>query len=42
MGLPLLTELRQLLSGARLGQPVLVHPGTATRMVRPYAWLLDG
>jgi pRiA4b ORF-3-like protein len=34
-------ELRQLISDARLDQPVLVDAATATRMVRPYTWLLD-
>ena len=34
-------ELRQLISDARVDQPVLVDAGTATRMVRPYTWLLD-
>ncbi len=34
-------ELRQLISDARLDQPVLVDAGAAARMVRPYAWLLN-
>ncbi len=34
-------ELRRLVSDAHLDQPVLVDAGTAARMVRPYAWLLD-
>lgn len=34
-------ELRQLISVARLDQPALVDAATATRMVRPYTWLLD-
>lgn len=34
-------ELRQLIGKARLDQPVLVGAATASRMVRPYAWLLD-
>ena len=34
-------ELRQLIGKARLDQPVLVGVATASRMVRPYAWLLD-
>jgi hypothetical protein len=34
-------ELRQLLSEAHLGQPVLVDAGTAARMARPYAWMLN-
>src|ERR1039457_2212402 len=34
-------ELRQLISDARVDQPVLVDAGTATWMVRPYTWLLD-
>jgi hypothetical protein len=34
-------ELRRLLGSARLDQPVLVDAANATRMVRPYTWLLD-
>ena len=34
-------ELRRLLGSARLDQPVLVDAASATRMVRPYTWLLD-
>jgi len=34
-------ELRQLIGKARLDQPVLVGAVTASRMVRPYTWLLD-
>ena len=34
-------ELRRLLDAARLDEPVLVDAETATRMVRPYSWLLD-
>jgi Plasmid pRiA4b ORF-3-like protein len=34
-------ELRQLMSEARLDQPVLVSAATASRMARPYTWLLD-
>jgi hypothetical protein len=34
-------ELRQLIGRARLDQPVLAGAATASRMVRPYAWLLD-
>jgi Plasmid pRiA4b ORF-3-like protein len=34
-------ELRRLLEAARLDEPVLVDAGTAVRMARPYAWLLD-
>jgi Plasmid pRiA4b ORF-3-like protein len=34
-------ELRQLIGGARLDQPVLVSAVTASRMVRPYTWLLN-
>jgi hypothetical protein len=33
--------LRRLLGSARLDQPVLVDAASATRMVRPYRWLLD-
>lgn len=33
-------ELRRLLSGARLDEPVLIDAATAARMVRPYTWLL--
>ena len=33
-------ELRRLLDGAGLDQPVLVDAETAARMVRPYSWLL--
>jgi hypothetical protein len=36
-----LRTLRQLIAAAELGRPVRVDPGTAERMVRPYAWLLD-
>jgi hypothetical protein len=34
-------ELLRLLDAARLDEPVLVDAETATRMVRPYSWLLD-
>jgi Plasmid pRiA4b ORF-3-like protein len=34
-------ELRQLISKAHLNQPVHIDAGTAARMVRPYAWLLN-
>ena len=34
-------ELRQLIGRARLDQPVLIGAATASRMVRPYTWLLD-
>ena len=34
-------ELRQLIGKARLDPPVLVDAATASRMVRPYTWLLD-
>jgi Plasmid pRiA4b ORF-3-like protein len=34
-------ELRRMLDAARLDQPVLIDAETATRMVRPYSWLLD-
>jgi hypothetical protein len=34
-------ELRQLIGKTRLDQPVLVGAVTASRMVRPYTWLLD-
>lgn len=34
-------ELRELISNARLDQPVLIDAGTAGRMVRAYAWLLN-
>jgi hypothetical protein len=34
-------ELRRLLDSARLDQPILVDPATATRMAGPYTWLLD-
>jgi hypothetical protein len=33
--------LLQLIGSAGLDQPVLVDAATATRMVRPYSWLLD-
>ncbi len=34
-------ELRQLIGKGRLDQPVLIGAVTASRMVRPYTWLLD-
>lgn len=34
-------ELRQLIGKARLDQPVVVDAATASRMVRPYTWLLN-
>jgi Plasmid pRiA4b ORF-3-like protein len=34
-------ELRRLLDAAGLDQAVLIDAETATRMVRPYSWLLD-
>jgi hypothetical protein len=34
-------ELRQLIGNTRPDQPVLVDAATASRMVRPYTWLLD-
>ncbi len=34
-------SLRQLLGAAALDRPVLIDAVTATRMVRPYSWLLD-
>jgi hypothetical protein len=34
-------ELMRLLGAARLDEPVLIGPGVAARMVRPYSWLLD-
>jgi hypothetical protein len=34
-------QLQRLISDARLDQPVLISPGTAGRMTRRYAWLLD-
>ena len=34
-------QLRQLLAGARLDDPVLIGADTAAAAVRPYAWLLD-
>ena len=34
-------ELRQLIGKTRLDQPVLVGAATASRMIRPYTWLLD-
>jgi Plasmid pRiA4b ORF-3-like protein len=34
-------ELRQPIGKGRLGQPVLVGAATASRIVRPYTWLLD-
>jgi hypothetical protein len=33
-------ELRRMLDAARLDEPVLIEAETATRMVRPYSWLL--
>lgn len=34
-------QLRRLISDARLDEPVRITAGTAARMTRPYAWLLD-
>jgi hypothetical protein len=36
-----LRTLRQLITAANLGSPILVDSQTAVRMVRPYTWLLE-